>query len=232
MTALSKFLVLLAIFLSAGYANAYLSLNQVAGNQVQVNYLIRFEESNKQNCKLSQEPTNDQTKNEVQPSTSYTSYTFEAVNGVNTSYTFEAVDGVNHNHGKIRLNNQVMFSDERYDEIQSESPFECNSQPKRSLAYTCLVLFLSFCAIGVELKCKVHSHQVLVKNSSKQAGGNAPIQSNMKCNTFQMVANEHTHFSQTTGDFQHGVVSHLNNCCLLKLIVDSIYEGAQLLCPC
>jgi hypothetical protein len=33
MTALSKFLLLLAIFLSAGYANAFLSLNQVGGNQ-------------------------------------------------------------------------------------------------------------------------------------------------------------------------------------------------------
>ncbi len=52
MTALSKFLVLLAIFLLAGYANAFLSLRWVAGNQVQVNYLIRFEESNNKNCKL------------------------------------------------------------------------------------------------------------------------------------------------------------------------------------
>jgi hypothetical protein len=39
-TALSKFLVLLAIFLSASYANAFLSINQVAGDQVQVNYFI------------------------------------------------------------------------------------------------------------------------------------------------------------------------------------------------
>ena len=47
MTALSKFLLLVAIFLSAGYANAFLSLNQVAGNQVRVNYLIRFKRANK-----------------------------------------------------------------------------------------------------------------------------------------------------------------------------------------
>jgi hypothetical protein len=52
MTALSKFWVLLAIFLLAGYANAFLNLSQVAGNQVQVNYLIQFEESNNQNRKL------------------------------------------------------------------------------------------------------------------------------------------------------------------------------------
>jgi hypothetical protein len=117
MTALSKFLVLLIIFLLAGYANAFLSLSQVAGNQVQVNPLIQFEESNKQNCELNQEPTNDQTTNEVQPSsTSNTSYTFEAFTGINTSYMFEAVNGVNakpfeavngvnHNHNKIRVNN-------------------------------------------------------------------------------------------------------------------------------
>jgi hypothetical protein len=53
MAVLSKFLVLLAIFLLAGYANAFPSLSQVAGHQVQLNYLIRFEESNNQNCKMS-----------------------------------------------------------------------------------------------------------------------------------------------------------------------------------
>ncbi len=49
MMALSKFLVLLAIFLLASYANAFLSMNQVAGDQVQVNHFIQFEETNKPN---------------------------------------------------------------------------------------------------------------------------------------------------------------------------------------
>ncbi len=49
MTALSKFLVLLAIFLLASYANAFLIMNQVAGDQVQVNHFIRFKETNKPN---------------------------------------------------------------------------------------------------------------------------------------------------------------------------------------
>jgi hypothetical protein len=40
MTALYKFLVLLAIFLLASYANAFLGVNQVAGDQVQVNNFI------------------------------------------------------------------------------------------------------------------------------------------------------------------------------------------------
>ena len=45
MPALSKFLILLAMFLSASYAHAFISLSPVAGNQAQVNHLIRFEES-------------------------------------------------------------------------------------------------------------------------------------------------------------------------------------------
>jgi hypothetical protein len=40
MPALLKFLVLLAIFLSASNANAFTSLSPVAGSQVQENHLI------------------------------------------------------------------------------------------------------------------------------------------------------------------------------------------------
>jgi hypothetical protein len=47
----------------------------------------------------------------------------------------------------------------------------------RSLKYACLVLRSSFGAIGAELKCGGHPHQVLVTSSSKQAGGNASTQS-------------------------------------------------------
>jgi hypothetical protein len=44
MTALSKFMVLLALFLSATHANAFTSLSLVAGNQVRVNYLIQLQQ--------------------------------------------------------------------------------------------------------------------------------------------------------------------------------------------
>jgi hypothetical protein len=44
MTALSKFLVLLALFLSASHANVFTSLSLVAGNQVWVNYLIQLQQ--------------------------------------------------------------------------------------------------------------------------------------------------------------------------------------------
>jgi hypothetical protein len=51
--------------------------------------------TNEPSCEQICELTNDQTTNEVRPSsTSNTSYTFEAVNGINTSYMFEADNGV------------------------------------------------------------------------------------------------------------------------------------------
>jgi hypothetical protein len=63
MTALSKFLVLLAIFLSASHANSFTSLCLVAGNQVWVNHLIQLQQpmSNRMN-EPSREPICEPTK--------------------------------------------------------------------------------------------------------------------------------------------------------------------------
>ena len=44
MPALSKFLVLLALVLSASHANAFTSLSWVAGNQVWINHLTRLQQ--------------------------------------------------------------------------------------------------------------------------------------------------------------------------------------------
>jgi hypothetical protein len=44
MPALPKFMVLLAIFVSASNANAFTRLSLVFGNQVRVNHLIRFQQ--------------------------------------------------------------------------------------------------------------------------------------------------------------------------------------------
>jgi hypothetical protein len=62
MTALSKFLVLLALFLSASRKNAFTSLSSLAGNQVWVNYLIQLQQpmsdpTNEPSCEPIQEPT-------------------------------------------------------------------------------------------------------------------------------------------------------------------------------
>jgi hypothetical protein len=63
MTALSKLLVLIAIFLSESYANAFTNMSPVAGNQVQEKYWFQFEEPmndpiNEPSCK----PTHELTK--------------------------------------------------------------------------------------------------------------------------------------------------------------------------
>ena len=64
MTAHSKLLILLAIFLSGRYAHAFTSLSPVAGNQVWVNHLIRFQHpmsdpTNEPSREPIREPTND-----------------------------------------------------------------------------------------------------------------------------------------------------------------------------
>jgi hypothetical protein len=61
MTAFSKFLVLLTIFLPASNANAFTSLSPVAGIQVQINHLIRFEPSHK----LPNDSTNNERTNQT-----------------------------------------------------------------------------------------------------------------------------------------------------------------------
>ena len=69
MSALSKFLLLLAVFQSATNANAFTNLSPVAGNFVRVNHLIRFEEpmsnpTNEPSREPIREPTNDQMIND------------------------------------------------------------------------------------------------------------------------------------------------------------------------
>ncbi len=69
MSALSKLLLLLAVFQSATNANAFTNLSPVAGNLVRVNHLIRFDESmsnpkNKPSREPACEPTNDSMVND------------------------------------------------------------------------------------------------------------------------------------------------------------------------
>ncbi len=52
MPALSKFLVLLALFLLASHVHAFTSLSSIAGDQVRVNHLIRLQQ-------LMSKPTNE-----------------------------------------------------------------------------------------------------------------------------------------------------------------------------
>jgi len=72
MPALLKFLVLLASFHSGSYAHAFTSLSPVAGNQVRVNHLIRFQQpmsdpTNEPSREPIREPTNDRKKRHISP---------------------------------------------------------------------------------------------------------------------------------------------------------------------
>jgi hypothetical protein len=60
--ALLKFLVLLALFLSASNSNAFTSLSSVAGNQVRINHLTQLQQpmndpTNEPSCEPIREPT-------------------------------------------------------------------------------------------------------------------------------------------------------------------------------
>ncbi len=63
MVAFTKLLVLIAIFLLASHANAFTSMNPVAGNQVQEKHWFQFEEPmNDPMNEPSFEPTHEPTK--------------------------------------------------------------------------------------------------------------------------------------------------------------------------
>ena len=59
MPALSKFLVLLALVLLAGHANAFISLSSVAGKQVRINHLTHVP-----SCKPTSDQIYDQSTNQ------------------------------------------------------------------------------------------------------------------------------------------------------------------------
>jgi hypothetical protein len=95
MTALFKFLVLLAIFLSASLGDAFL-------HHARLNHLIRFEEliskpTNEPSSKLIGKVNGISTFYRFEAVNGVNAKQFEAVNGINTSYTYEAVNGVNAN---------------------------------------------------------------------------------------------------------------------------------------
>jgi hypothetical protein len=62
MPALSKFLLLSALFLSASNANAFISLSSATGTQVRINHLIQLE---KPLSKPTTDQTNDQTTKQL-----------------------------------------------------------------------------------------------------------------------------------------------------------------------
>ncbi len=90
----------------------------------------------------------------------------------NTSYTFEAVNGVNHDQDKIKVDNQVMFSDKRDDEIHNKSPVESNSRPNEwqmpdKINIGSSGLQCSTHSVVLSRQEKVYSHSMTVLKSVK-----------------------------------------------------------------
>ena len=86
MTALSKFLVLLAIFLLANLGDAFINLSSAAGNLVRVNHLIRLQQpmsdpTNEPSCIPTGEPTKRTELPSILSTKSKLIFTFEKMNG-------------------------------------------------------------------------------------------------------------------------------------------------------
>jgi hypothetical protein len=84
----------------------------------------------------------------------------------NTSYTFEAVNGVNHDHDKIKVDNRVTFENNRDDEIQCGSreqskthPSDWHGSKQQSFILSARVPFVTFRSnLSSGFDCWVHSH--------------------------------------------------------------------------
>jgi hypothetical protein len=112
MTAHSKFLVLLALFLLGSHANAFTSLSSVAGTQVWINHVIRLDEPMSKPMKIpTREPTCEPTTDKMNDQTTKRSKQV-ALLPVNQS------------------SKQVMYCDKgKDDEILSELHNSSNTQP-------------------------------------------------------------------------------------------------------
>jgi hypothetical protein len=199
MPALSKFLVLLAIFLSASHSNAFTSLSSVAGNQVRVNNLTQLQQS-------MSDPTNKPSHKPICEPTKRLGH--DALLSVNLS----SKGGLCHDTKSER----VMFSNQGQDnEIQSNSTDSSNTQPsnwqgpkQRSLVISARVPFATFrsnLSSGL-VYCWVHSHSGFESfTSSTKVSCNVftilasePINSSMKvsCSVFTLLAHETVTFTK------------------------------------
>ncbi len=94
MTAFSKFLVLLAIFLSSSHANAFTSLSLVSGNQVPVNYLIKLQQP-------MSDPTNEPGQEPVCKPTKWMDLDAELPTNLSQKESWVAYSEPNQDAGKI-----------------------------------------------------------------------------------------------------------------------------------
>ena len=172
MPALLKFLVLLALFLSASNANAFTSLSSVAGKQVRVNHLTWLHQA-------MSDPTNEPSHEPIREPTKRLGH--DALLPVNLS----SKGGLCHDN----KSEWVMFSNQGQDnEIQSNSTDSSNTQPSNwqgpkqtSLIISARVPFTTFrsnLSSGL-VYCWVYSHTGFesVTSSTK-----------VSCNIFALTA--------------------------------------------
>jgi hypothetical protein len=129
MPALSKFLILLAMFLLASYAHAFTSLSPFAGNQARVNHLIRFEKSmsdptNEPSCEPIREPTNNRKKSE--PIVSYSHIIRDQ-----STPTFQLVVASVSNNNALSFNDN---SSSKYQLVVASVENECSKGPSMKTA--------------------------------------------------------------------------------------------------
>jgi len=146
MPALSKFLILLAMFLSASYAHAFTSLSPFAVNQARVNHLIWCEESmsdptNEPSCEPIREPTNDRKKSE--PIVSYSH-----IKRDQSTPTFQLVVASVSNNNALSFNDK---SSSKYQLVVASVENECSKGSSMKSAQ---------CAIGS--KCKSFQDNVSI----------------------------------------------------------------------
>jgi hypothetical protein len=162
MPALLKFLVLLAIFLSASHSNAFVSLSSAAGNQVRVNHLTRLQQP-------MSDPTNEPSREPISKPTKRIDLDAVLPNNLSSKKTrvvysepkqdaelpSKIIDSTNTQTCGLchdKNSERVMFSNQGQDnEIQSDSTDSSNTQPsnwqgpkQRSLVISARVPFATF----------------------------------------------------------------------------------------
>jgi len=206
MPALLKFLVLLAIFLSASNANAFTSLSPVAGNQVRVNHLIRFQQSmsdptNEPSREPISEPTNDRMNDQTPHEMNEQTEVLLQQSGTHANVGQQLVPTANSEGAKVASKtahqlqtsshsmNKLLQCQSFVDNVPIDS-WQCQMEiDKVKSMKTVIVGFKSDSDLS-DIRSQIFVHFEADSNFSQYLS--ATLQKlNKMCSTFRMVACEH-----------------------------------------
>ena len=230
MNAMEQFLVHLMIFLSASYVNAFLSLNHVAGDQIWLNHMIWFKETNKQNC----EANFDSIINlDGQTTNQRLEWNAELLNVLSTKHTPELPSSqpVQYDEEIIRRSPNATNAASSQQALLSIQYVSANNTQQFSSA--CFPFSTIHSNLSSELSCWVHSLAVKVQASSTLTASRhafallafdpvtstnqnsfatialkaivemqASADSPKTCTVFRTLAHEHQHLNRTHPIFQ------------------------------